>query len=79
MARDSTTLTTSHFRSDSIVEPMYVPALVLVWSAMQPWRVGEVALLDPQRGPFLLGRGDSSEQPIAEFAWQRPTGLDRQP
>ena len=81
VARDSTTLTVSRLRPRSAAGPRVVPALVLAWSATEPWRVGEVALLDPKLGPFVFGRGDApfaGESSVA-FVRQRPSGLEPQP
>ncbi len=81
VARDSTTLTVSRLRPRTATAPRVVPALVLAWSAAEPWRVGEVALLDPKRGPHLFGRGGavSADETPVTFVRQRPTGLDPQP
>ena len=38
-----------------------VTALVIAWSASEPHRVGEVALLDPDKGPWMLGRGGAED------------------
>ncbi len=52
-----------------------VPALVIAWSAVEPHRIGEVALLDPELGPSMLGRGgaESGDRfPRVSFVRQRP-------
>ena len=50
-------------------------ALVLVWSRDEPERVGEVALVGPRRGPWILGRetDDNLDEP-GRLSWlrQRP-------
>jgi two-component system nitrogen regulation response regulator GlnG/two-component system response regulator HydG len=81
VARDSTTLTVSRLRPRSAAGPRVVPALVLAWSAAEPWRVGEVALLDPKLGPYVFGRGDapSAGEASVAFVRQRPSGLEPQP
>lgn len=64
-------------RSSSL--PPLVPALVLLWSAPQPHRVGEVAILDFARFPELvLGRlaagGAPADPRLLQFARMRPGG-----
>lgn len=52
-----------------------VTALVIAWSATEPHRVGEVALLDPEHGPWMLGRGGKEDGDAFEriaFVRQRP-------
>ncbi len=52
-----------------------VMALVVAWSATQPQRIGEVALLDPDRGPQMLGRGGAEPGDAfarLSFVRQRP-------
>jgi two-component system nitrogen regulation response regulator GlnG/two-component system response regulator HydG len=46
------------------------PALVIVWSAKEPHRAGEIAIFDG-KGPWALGRG-SLDSAVAEFQRQRP-------
>lgn len=45
---------------------------MIVWSAVEPERVGEVALLDPSDGLVVLGRGETGDEPRAAFVRQRP-------
>lgn len=48
-------------------------ALAIAWSATEPWRVGEVALVGD--GPAWLGRGEAQpddDAPRLEFGRQRP-------
>jgi DNA-binding NtrC family response regulator len=56
--------------------PRFVPALVLCWSPVEPDRVGEVALVDPDRSfEWILGRDLLSEDDPASpvrFVQQRP-------
>ena len=47
------------------------PALVIVWSASQPHRVGEVAFF-PFGERLYVGRGDSEVEKFAHFVRQRP-------
>jgi two-component system nitrogen regulation response regulator GlnG/two-component system response regulator HydG len=56
-------------------EAREVIALVIAWSAAEPHRVGEVALLDADEGPWMLGRGgaeDGDEHERLSFVRQRP-------
>jgi DNA-binding NtrC family response regulator len=48
------------------------PALVLAWSAEEPWRAGEVAFAGPLGQPFVLGRGDDGAADRMRFYRQRP-------
>lgn len=59
-----------------------VTALVIAWSAAEPHRVGEVALLDPEGGPQMLGRGGAEEgdaYPRLAFVRQRPGSIAPMP
>jgi DNA-binding NtrC family response regulator len=48
-------------------------ALAVAWSAEEPSRVGEVAVLLPLGQPLVLGRGDEdTEEPRTRFCRQRP-------
>lgn len=80
MAPESTTLTLPRPGLRPSDGSRLFAALVLVWSAAEPWRVGEVALIDSDRAPFVFGRSapDAHESPVT-FARQRPTGLEAQP
>ena len=46
-------------RSATVAE-VESPALVIVWSAAEPWRVGEVAFVDTAGRTVVLGRGGSA-------------------
>jgi two-component system nitrogen regulation response regulator GlnG/two-component system response regulator HydG len=68
--------TTLSVKSDSLADVMDgtgdVGALVIAWSAEQPWRVGEVAVLLEGRAE-VLGRGEGeSNEPRVLFSRQRP-------
>ncbi len=53
-----------------------VLALVIAWSAHEPWRIGEVAILARGGGAMLLGRGDDEDKERRlRFFRQRPTGM----
>jgi DNA-binding NtrC family response regulator len=52
--------------------------LVIAWSQSEPWRVGEVALVDERLGERVLGRGPPRADdpfPRLEFGRQRPGSL----
>ncbi len=51
--------------------PDLVLALVIVWSALQPFRIGEVALLG-EGDDWILGRGNLDEERRLRFGRQRP-------
>ena len=54
-------------------------ALVIAWSAAEPWRTGEVALFGMEaREAFTLGRGDG-DGPRVVFHRQRPGVLEARP
>lgn len=67
----------------SAAAPRETPALVIAWSATEPERVGEVALVAPSGGWWQLGRAHQTEPPPAPqsllFAPQRPAGLGPTP
>jgi two-component system nitrogen regulation response regulator GlnG/two-component system response regulator HydG len=53
-------------------------ALVIAWSAEEPWRAGEVAHLRDDGAPVLLGRGDARADdgcPRIKFFRERPGSL----
>jgi two-component system nitrogen regulation response regulator GlnG/two-component system response regulator HydG len=54
-----------------------VTALVIAWSAAEPHRVGEVALIADDAPPQMLGRGDPEDQATDRVAFfrQRPGSL----
>lgn len=55
--------------------PPEVTALVIAWSAAEPRRIGEVALIADDDGPRMLGRGEAEEgdaEPRLTFQRQRP-------
>jgi len=51
------------------------PALMIAWAEAEPDRVGEVALLDPDGGAQILGRGEGSSGRL-RFCRQRPGVID---
>jgi DNA-binding NtrC family response regulator len=51
------------------------PALVIAWSAEEPWRVGEVAFAGRLGEARILGRGDDGEPDRIRFFRQRPQQL----
>ena len=63
-----------------------VLALVIIWSAREPRRVGEVALFPPEQPQWILGRGMASAEvpgteqggePVSFFRQRPPGALDR--
>src|SRR5689334_12179437 len=59
-------------------EPL-VPALMIAWAPSEPERLGEVALIEPEGGASILGRGAPPEGSGCErlvFSRQRPGSLD---
>ena len=56
-----------------------MPALVIVWSADEPGRGGEVALLDESSRERVLGRGGEGGARRVSFFRQRPGSLVEQP
>jgi two-component system, NtrC family, response regulator HydG len=53
-----------------------LPALVIVWSRDQPWRLGECVLIPPGSRELMIGRG-AAEAGVAAaiFGQQRPGGF----
>lgn len=57
-----------------------VAALVIVWSAAEPHRVGELTLLPSTGEPSVLGRGEGgSGEARVRFFRQRPGAMDKTP
>jgi len=56
-----------------------LPGLVIAWSAAEPERVGELALVPGRSEPWVLGRGAEDPHPRLWFAPQRPDSLLGQP
>src|SRR5512134_712928 len=56
-------------------------AFVIAWSANEPSRVGEVALVPAQGTTAVLGRGDddTSSEARLKFFQQRPSGFEKRP
>jgi two-component system nitrogen regulation response regulator GlnG/two-component system response regulator HydG len=54
-----------------------VTALVIAWSAVEPHRVGEVALIADDAPDQMLGRGEVADSPVDRLAFhrQRPGSL----
>ena len=83
----ATTLT--ELEDEPEVQPAHdVLALVILWSAREPHRVGEVALFPPEHPQWLLGRGLTDEDlrlqgqeqsglPVPFFRQRPPGALDR--
>ena len=69
MSTDNTTVPSPKYGSDED-DDVLVPALVIIWSALQPWRVGEVALLD-KGNTFTICRGNEDLFALS-FGQQRP-------
>ncbi len=67
------------FPSSNDDEGRFVPALVIVWSADEPARIGEVALVDGDADSFVLGRGADGPGARLSFYRQRPGILEPQP
>jgi hypothetical protein len=75
MSGSTTIPVSSHPLSRSSREAGEVDMLVIVWSAEEPSRVGEVALLATGH-PQMLGRGeDPAPEPRIRFFRQRPASL----
>jgi DNA-binding NtrC family response regulator len=65
-------------RPEAEVEKVHV--LVLAWSATEPWRVGEIAVLPAVGEPQVLGRGrDEPAEARVHFFRQRPGSFDPGP
>src|SRR5262245_31847164 len=71
---DTTAPASSYQSSMRGGESCPLPALVIAWSAREPWRVGEVAFLGSGHRLWSLGRGveDVPAASRLRFAWQRP-------
>ncbi len=62
--------------------PPEVTALVIAWSAAEPHRIGELALVADDDGPRMLGRGEAEAgdaHPRLGFVRQRPGALSPAP
>jgi DNA-binding NtrC family response regulator len=70
LAQTTVTDTTDASGQKSPEQAMFY-ALVLLWSASEPHRVGQTAILDPFE-ELYVGRGDRSERKFARFGWHRP-------
>ncbi len=70
LARTTVTDTTNA-PSPNAQEQAMAYAVVLLWSAAEPHRVGQLAFLDPFEEIFV-GRGDGKPRKYAQFGWHRP-------
>ena len=70
LARTTVTTTTTP-SAPTCEDDVMVYALVLLWSATESHRVGQLAFLSPCE-ELLVGRGDLSPRKFARFGWHRP-------
>jgi len=72
-----TTLVAASERPDGLSSAEHITTLVIVWSAAEPARIGEVAVLASNGMSSMLGRGegDDADEPRLRFFRQRPSVL----
>lgn len=73
LVSDDTTVDVQTASGDAAATLRDVPALVIVWSAEEPDRVGEIAFVRGKGEPMVLGRGAGDEGTSrVRFSQQRP-------